>query len=449
MAEQVTSQSPQLTIIIIALLVIALAVFLEKKIKLPLGITCMAGSFLLGTFALDTPPQKLITIAFPSSVIMTLMLAMAFFGFFSANGTTKIVARKIDGMIKGNLRAAPWIFFIIGIAMFALLGLSSSLYVFMPLVFSTCIAGGMNPLMVITVAYIPAILGNFNPFIGIGAATRAGYLAELGLTNTSGMNLAMWIGALLLGLAVYVFMYIITKTFKIPNTSFSSKADEEIELNAVHKKSLIVLGGVVVAFVLPPVIKGIAPGAFANAVGEILCNFNVFLFGIVAVIVLKLGNWRDMLKSVSLPTFYMIIGVTFLIKTMGMAGLESVLGMIANTVPHWLIPPALILIVAFLSFFVSAATLTPITFPLAFSLAATPGQALTYLTCVFIGGAASGVSPISTLGAMSIGCVPEENQDIYSKKMFACAFIYPIVMAVVSATGVMQLLGNALASWVY
>ena len=145
----------------------------------------------------------------------------------------------------------------------------------------------------------------------------------------------------------------------------------------------------------------------------------------------------------------MITGVTMLVKVAQQAGLQELCTNIANSVPTWLIAPVLLIICAFLSFFVAAPTVQPMLFPMAAAMAQTPAQALTYLSCVALGLAASGISPISSSGAGFLSTVADEERYVYAKNMFKMAFLGPIVMAIVAAVGGMSIFSGLFSGWYY
>ena len=71
------------------------------------------------------------------------------------------------------------------------------------------------------------------------------------------------------------------------------------------------------------------------------------------------------------------------------------------------------------------------------------------ICCVAVGLAASGISPISSSGAAFLSTVEAKDQDVYSRNMFALAILGPIFMAVLAASGILNLVSGLFAGWYY
>lgn len=424
------------------------AILLDSKLKFPLGITCMLAAFIISYLAFGMAANKVITSYFPSTIVMPLLLAMAYFSVFTANGTSQIIAHKVLGVIKGNMKLYPWIMYALCTLLYIFLDGGTLRYIIGPLVFMIAKEGGGNTLMAVSTAYLPFMAGSLNPFIGLDAFTRAGIFSDMGLENAAGISMAAWFDTLLMLTLLHLVIYVATRSWKVKNTAFQGNA-QQLEITPAQKKSFGLLAFTVVLFVLPPLLKSAAPGEFTNALATIIGSHVVFICGILLLIVLGLDNWNDMVRRVALKPMVMVIGVTMLIKTAQQAGLQELCTSVANAVPTWLIAPVLILISAALSFFVAAPTVQPMLFPMAAAMAAAPAQALVYISCVAVGLAASGISPISSSGAAFLSTVEAKDQDVYSRNMFALAILGPIFMAVLAASGILNLVSGLFAGWYY
>lgn len=436
------------TIIAVCGICLVAAVIIDNKFEIPLGLTCMLAAFAISYMAFDMSANKVITAFFPGTIVMPLILAMLYFSVFTANGTSQYLAQKMLGLIRGNMKLYPWTLFFLCTLLYIFLEGSALRYVITPLVFSVAKAGGGSTLMAISTAYLPFVAGSMNPYIGMDASTRLGILADMGLENTSMVNLSIWLSVLVLIVLLQLFVYIITRSWKVPNFDVAS-TEEATALTPEQKKSFVVLAGTVILFVVPPILKTVVPCSFTLTLSGLFNTYTVFICGSLAVILCSLGNWRDMLKHVSLKPVMMLIGVTFLIKTAQQAGLQELCTAAATMVPEWLIPPVLLLIGSALSFFVAAPTIQPMLFPMVAAMASTPAKAIIYLACVAIGAAASGISPISSSGVAFLSTVDIEEHDHYSKYMFIMAFLGPVVMAAIAATGILTMFAQAFSSWYY
>lgn len=436
------------TVIGICAICLLIAIFLDTKYEVPLGLSTMLAAFVISNLAFGMNANKVIAAYFPATVVLPLLLALAFFSVFSANGTSQVIAHKLLGAIRGNMKLYPWTLFAICTLLYTFLDGGTLRYIIAPLVFSIAKQGGSSTLMAVSTAYLPYMAGSLNPYIGIGSSTRTGILADMGLQNASNIHAAMWINSLVLITALHLFIYLITKSWKVPNMGFTG-GGESTAINPEQKRSLIVLSATVAMFVLPPLFTAAVPCSFTASLESVFNYYVVFICGILGIILTGLGDWRRMLRAVPLKPIMMIIGVTFLIKTAQHAGLQELCVAAATGVPHWLIPSALILIGAALSFFVAAPTVLPMLFPLAVSIASTPAEAITYLSCVAVGLLASAISPISNSGVAFLSTVDIKEHEKYSKYMFIMAFLSPAFMSALAAAGLLNILSGFFAGWYY
>ncbi len=435
------------TVLIACTACLIAAIVLDGTIKLPLGITCLLSAFLINYFAFGTTPNQTLEY-FPTALVMSMLLAMLFFSVFTSNGTSEYIARIVIGFVKGNMKLYPWLLFVLTMPLYVLLEGSALRFVIVPLVFSVAKAGGGSTLMAISTAHMPLIAGSLNSFLGIDASTRMGILTDMGIENVSMVNTGIWLNCLLAILICHAVIYVITGSWKVPNAEFSGNA-ENLSMSPVQKKSILLLIVTVVVFVVPAILRVVIPVPFTRSLSSVLNNYTIFSCAILAVVLLKLDDWKRMTAKVSIKLLMMVIGVTFLVKTAQAAGLQEVCLFIAQSVPQWSIAPVMLLICATLSFFVSSATILPVMLPLAAAVATTPSEAITYMSCVALGMAAAGVSPLSGLGAGHLAVVAEEDRERYSKYQFMLAFIGPMIMAAVAATGGMSLFSGMFAKFYF
>lgn len=436
------------TIIAACAVCLAAAMLLDNRLDIPLGLTCPLVSFLICYFAYDMTAGKVITAFFPSTIVFPLILAMAFFSTFTANGSSEVIARSILNLIRGKMRLYPWLLYLLCSCMYIFFDGGALRYIITPLVFSVAKAGGGSVLMAVSTAYLSFAVGSLNPYVGIDASTRTGILTDIGLENAANINLAVWLNAILLFTLLQAFVYFITGSWKIPDTVYNGNGKTE-QLTASQKKSFILLGITVLVFVLPPLLASFVPCSLTRSLSVVLNSYMVFICGMLAAIVLRLGDWRSMLKHVSLRPIMMIVGITFLIKTAQKAGLQELCLSAASAVPDWLVPSVLLLIAAALSFFVAAPTVQPMLFTMACAMASTPVQAIIYISCVTVGTVASGVSPISNSGVAFLSTIDPNEHEIYTKHMFRLAIWGPVFMALLCSTGILRIVASFFSSLYY
>lgn len=437
-----------ITILLVCAACLVAAIYIDNRFDIPIGLTCMLAALVINNLGFGKSAGAVISAYFPSTIILPLILAMLFFSVFSTNGISDILTRKLLNLIRGNMKLYPWTLYFLCTILYTFLDGASLRYIITPLIFSIAKTGCGSILMAISTAFLPYIAGSMNPYIGLDAATRLGILTDMGLENGSMINLVVWMITLILTSFVQFLVYIGTKSWKVPDFVFEGEENEQT-LTLEQKKGLAVFAVAVLLFVLPPLLKTMVPCRFTLALASMLSIYVVFICGALAIIILKLSDWRKMLSHVPLRPIMMLIGITFLIKTAQQAGLQEVCTRAALAVPDWMLPPVLLLIAAILSFFVAAPTINPMLFPMVAALAETPAQAILYISCVSIGAAASSISPLSNTGVAFLSTVDLKEQDVYSGKMLFMAFFCPICMAILAATGLLHAITSLFGHWYF
>ena len=437
-------------VIVISIVFFAICIVADKTLKLPLGITCLIGALVIGYLGLGIAPNKAITQFFPAFIVSSMMFAMTFFLVFSSNGTMDIIAKYVLRMIRGRTKLFPWIMYVASILLYTLTGGEGIMYAIVPMTFAIAKKIGISYQMAATTMVMSLLCGSMNPFIGTFSANRMSYMLQNGITNASGVAVGIWVGTLAVCTIVQFIMYILTRSWKVPDVEFDiDKAREQVKLNATQMKSFWVLGISILLLVFPPVANMILKTAFTEALVNVFSNFVVFLLGILAILLLKIDDWRGMAKRINAALVIMIIGITYLVHVVQAAGIQIVLQDIARSVPKEAIPPILVISFGVLSFFVSGMALSPIMYPFAISLAQTQAQGIIYLTCILLGTAITGCSPISGQGAQILSILPGEDQNELSRILFRQAFLNILFVSLIVAAGMLTIFGNIFAEQFY
>ena len=167
------------------------------------------------------------------------------------------------------------------------------------------------------------------------------------------------------------------------------------------------------------------------------------MLGALLCAVLKLGDEKTVIRKIPISTIVMIVGVYSLIKVAAEAGLvDFISGVLSSSIPRLLVPAAIVLFAAFLSFFSSStSTVMPLMYPMVPALAASLSlNPITLYTCIFFGGLATACSPFSTGGAVCIAANPYEDQkELLSNKMIIAALVCPVVTIIAAELGLFSL----------
>ena len=169
------------------------------------------------------------------------------------------------------------------------------------------------------------------------------------------------------------------------------------------------------------------------------------MLGALLCAILKLGDEKTVIRKIPISTIVMIVGVYSLIKVATEAGLvDFISGVLTSSIPRALVPGAIVLFAAFLSFFSSStSTVMPLMYPMVPALASGLGlNPIALYTCIFFGGLATACSPFSTGGAVCIAANPYEDQkELLSNKMIIVALIVPVITIIAAEVGLFNLFG--------
>ena len=434
----------------LCLAVLVVGVIIDQKFKLPLGIFCFLGAFLIGERMLGLRSNAILGY-FPSALVVTIILAMTFFGFINKSGATEYLGKKLLKPLKGKMALYPFICFVISVICYMFFNAMAVNAAIVPLLVLAGLKNRVKLPVIIFSCYLGQLVGTQNPFFGVGAANRIGYLTNYGIKDPAKASLGMWICAIITLVALLVVMYIVYRGWKKGPERAEFK-DVEIddsvqEMTPELKKSVIILVVSVILLVVPTLWNTLFPSKLASTLASIFDLYNVFTLGILACLILKVGDFRTAVKSIPMEIIILIAGVTTLAQVATQGGMVTVLQSITSSVPDWLMVPAFWIMCAALSFFVSGAAVVPAMWPIIIALANTPTQFIQLLFALYFGIAISGISPISTSGVymLSMG-IPESLRQESTKEQFKIAIIMPIIGAIlilIGTTAVAGLFGDA------
>ncbi len=285
-------------------------------------------------------------------------------------------------------------------------------------------------------------MGSNNPYNGYGGTISKNLIIANGIDEATTMDwsLKIWFNCCLITIIVIVIFYFALKGHKASKVSMGQKPPE---FNPVQKKTVVLLLLAFFLMVVPPILNTWIPGVPVLSTLNQICQPQVIMMlGAIACAVLKLGDEKTVIRKIPIST---IVGVYSLIQVAAAAGLvEFISGVLAESIPAFFVPAAVIFFAAFLSFFSSStSTVMPLMYPmvpaLASSLALNP---IMLYTCIFFGGLATACSPFSTGGAVCIAANPYEDQkEVLSNKMIIVALIVPVITIVAATVGLFSFFG--------
>jgi di/tricarboxylate transporter len=410
----------------VSLLALLVAIALSCTSRINVGLLAIALAWLVAIYA---GRVELVTTGFPASLFLTLAGVTLLFTLAEVNGTLHRVAMGALGLARGRVALLPWIFFLIACGLSTVgPGAVASVALVVPMAMAVGARAGMSPFLTALMVANGANAGNLSPFssVGIIANTK---MQEIGL---GGNEWKVWAANFFAHLLLSVFAYVALGGLKLGKASDAGNShgvpepEKKEPATAMHRITIVIvsiwIAGIVI-FSLP-----LGPSAFAAG---------------VLLIVLRVADEGAAIKKMPWSAILMVTGMSVLV-----AVLEATGGMVLFTTLLAKLATAGTLhgVMAFVTGLISTYSSTsgvvlPTFLPTVPRLVTEVGggDPLTVALSINVGASIVDVSPLSTLGALSIAAVvdPRQSQDLFRQLM-----IWGLSMTVVGAILCQLLMGT-------
>lgn len=412
------------TIALISLVVIAITLFISIKTKANLGIISILAAFIFGFFVyinvgtVDAPKMAAVSSiagkatafinGWNASIFITVFGTTALFTAARVNGTSAVLARKMVAAAKGQIKLLPFAFFFIATVISALgPGNLATVALLFPMAYAVAREEDVDPLLMVLMVNFGANCGAYCPVSMVGAMV-IGMMDGQGYAGAS-MILPGMITTIIYNLLFATGCYFIMGGHKV--VKHSADAEEKQE-NKFDRNQIITI----VVCILVLVTLAILKISNSTLIG-IYCTV-----GCAVLLIVGAADSKKLIDTIPWNALIVISGFGVLINVVNTAGgitlLTNALAAISNTT----IGSAILMVSSGLLSFVSSAvavvlpTMTSTIPGLVEQLALNPQTALSAVMC---GAFATNISPLSTLGAISMGNASKEESD----HMFASQFI--------------------------
>lgn len=426
----------------ICILAIVVAILVGWKFKFNTGIIAMVFAFAIGIVGMGMKASAIINY-WPTTIVFYLLSISLFFNYATENGTMNVLGQKLLHAMGGNAKLVPFAIAAVSAIVGGLGAGASTPAIVGPFAFVMAASAGVNPTLTAIAIAFGNLVGSNNPYNGYGGSISKNLIIANGIDEATTMDwsLKIWLNCCLITIIIIVLAYFFLKGHKAGKVKLEGEAPK---FNPVQKKTFIILLVAFVLMVVPPIlntwIKGVA---FLSTLNQLCQPQVIMMLGALVCAILKLGDEKTVIRKIPVSTIVMIVGVYSLIKVAAEAGLvDFISGVLASSIPAFLVPPAIVLFAAFLSFFSSAtSTVMPLMYPMVPALSSSLGlNPIMLYTCIFFGGLATSCSPFSTGGAVCIAGNPYEDQkEQLSNTMIVAALIIPVVVIIASMVGLFSI----------
>jgi len=396
---------------VIALL---LAIILSMVSRLNIGLLAIALAWIVGVFIAGMKAEAVMA-GFPATLFLTLTGVTLLFACAETNGTLQWLAHRAVGLLRGNHRLLPVLFFVIAMVLSTVgPGAIAAVALIVPMAMAMGERAGLPHFLTALMVAMGANAGNLSPISAVGVIANT-KMAEAGM---GGHEWKVWFANFIAHafVAAVAYWFLLRKVTKEQDGS-----EEAMETQAPLTRPQILT----LVFVL------------AWIVGVLAFKLNIGLSAFAAVtllIVLQTTEETQALKKVPWGVIVMVCGVSLLIalmeKTGGMDHFTTLIAKIGT-------PATINGVIAFLTGIISTYSSTsgvvlPAFLPIAPKLVQQigGGDPLAIALSINVGSSIVDVSPLSTLGALCIATVSEPSE---AKILFRQLLFWGFAMTVVGA----------------
>ena len=396
--------------LILFVAIIALAFFRKNNI----GILALAvGVIAVRLFGMK---DKDLISAVSSSLFVTLVGITLLFAVITSTGALDLLARKIIALAGKNIWLIPILMFLAGFTIVAVgPGGVPALAIIPPLAVAVAVEVGYNPLMLALIGICGMTSGRFSPItpessIILNAVNEAGYAGNV--------TPAIWVNAVIYNVILALIIYIVFKGYKI-------KAPLNAEVKQTEKfnsKQIIALLSIVAMLVLI-IFVGVNIGLSAFLVAAVLLVFHV-------------ADDSKCIKAIPWNTIVMVLGVGALLTIVDKAGGISLMSNGLSKVMNRSTATPLMSLSAGLLSLVSSAlgVVYPTMMPMSIDIAKEIGNVnpAALMSAIAAAGAASGISPMSTGGALIIAAIAGDKNVGLTKEGENKIFVQLLIISIAS-----------------
>lgn len=410
-------------IAVLALIVLFLAIVIGFKCNVNFGLMSMVGAFVVGVMIMGLSTDDVLAM-WPTDLFMTLFTITLFFGIGLSNGTVLALTNHLIYPFRNKPALIPVVLYFVAVAI-AFIGPGAvPCFVLLTPIYMM-IANQIK----IDYAIIPLIVtgasaGAWGPFSLNGFVTR-NILTNSGFSGSEVDTYAnkIWIALMLSVFLTFIVAYFFLGAYKAQK--FEMEKPEPLSKKQKTTTILISILLILVAGVpfLGNFIKTEWWNTFSGWVSvELLC-----ITLTVIALLLNLIDLKTALKNVPWNTIIMVCGVSVMVSVACDAGTISALADLVSNLSLTGINYVMAVLAGVMSFFSSSVgVVMPTCFPIINNLAGVGVNIAGLLCIVTTAAVATGCSPISTIGSLTLASLPDQNDDALIKRMTKILFILPV-----------------------
>jgi Na+/H+ antiporter NhaD/arsenite permease-like protein len=407
---------------LLSLLALLTAIILSMVSRLNVGLVALGLAWLIGVYIAGMSTEVVMA-GFPVSLLLTITGVTLLFACAEENGTLKVLAAQAIRLARGRRWALPLLFFLIATILSMVgPGSISSVALIIPLAMAIGERARLPWLLIALMVTNGANAGNLSPFSSVGVIANS-RMAAIGL---GGHEWRVFLANLLAHAFVSGVAFLLFGGLKLTGEAGDPPAVERPRIERSHWLTIAIIG--------------------LWIIGVVFFKLSLGLSTFVAttlLILLRAGNEGEAIRLVPWNVVLMVTGVATLIALMEKTGgLELFTTLLARLASPWSVNGVMALITGVISTYSSTSgVVLPAFLPTIPNLIQQigGGDPLALALSINVGSALVDVSPLSTLGAMCVAAV-KNQQD--SRRLFNQLLLWGISMTLVGA-----IICQLLAGW--
>ncbi len=418
-----------MSILFICSVIIIFVIIMGTITKTNIGLWAIFSAYILGSFVLKISPTEIINL-WPTKLFLMLFAVTFFYSFATLNGSLEKLALHAVYICRSIPWTLPIVLYFLGFLLAGIGAGDGAIVLLLPI--SITIAGitGMNYFLAVSSVICGISIGGLTPISTIyifikELMEQAQYSQEIAGTYAYRALLH----AFILYTIIFIAAYIIFKGYKI-------KAKEISKPSAFEGKQKITFG-IIFLYICIMVFIPLLNIAFPKVIFlEILKkNLNiafVSFFCALLCLLFKVGDEKKSFLRVPWRAFTVLCGMSMLISIVTKTGsVDRISELLSLNISHSLSPVLFATFSGIMSFFVSGFVVNTTFFPLVPGVAASGVDAGLLFSAITVGGLTTAVSPFSSMGAMAIALVEdEEKRSQFFFGLIAWAIINVIIHAI-------------------
>ncbi|MBN1974654.1 MAG: hypothetical protein JW787_13525 [Sedimentisphaerales bacterium] len=395
-------------ILIICSIIIIFVIIMGTITKTNIGLWAIFAAYILGSFVLKISPTEIINL-WPTKLFLMLFAVTFFYSFATLNGSLEKIALHAVYICQSIPWAIPIVLYFLGFVLAGIGAGDGAIVLLLPVSITISGITGMNYFLAASSVICGVCIGGLTPISTIHIFIKelmeqAQYSPEIAGIYAYRTLLHSFI----LFTIIFIASYIIFKGYKIKTkeitkpTAFEGKQKITLEIIIFYICIMVFIPLLNITF--PKLI-------FLEYLKRNLNIAFVSFFCALLCLLFKVGDEKKTFLRVPWRALTVLCGMSMLISVVTKTGsVERISEFLSSNISKSLSPILFATFSGIMSFFVSGFVVNTTFFPLVPGVAASGIDAGILFYAIAVGGLTTAVSPFSSMGAMAVSLIDDEEK---------------------------------------